>query len=83
MQVILGEPLSASPENSDSESDSGSDSTLEDLDLYPTWAHGYPLQRVAGFGLLDRMSGGVSLSPSSSRGSDSSSTSSVVYDMYV
>jgi hypothetical protein len=83
MQVILGEPLSASPENSDSESDSGSDSTLEDLDLYPTWAHGYPLQRVVGFGLLDRMSGRVSLSPSSSRGSDSSSTSSVVYDMYV
>ncbi|KAJ7196466.1 hypothetical protein GGX14DRAFT_574793 [Mycena pura] len=44
MHAILGEPLSISPEQSDYESDSGTDSTLEDHDLFPTW--GYPLQRL-------------------------------------
>ncbi|KAJ7697633.1 hypothetical protein B0H17DRAFT_1263111 [Mycena rosella] len=62
MEVILGGPLSISPENSDSGSDSGgSDSTLEDLDLNPTWAPGYPLQRVGRFGSVDRMANGSPL----------------------
>ncbi|KAJ6557878.1 hypothetical protein B0H19DRAFT_1261464 [Mycena capillaripes] len=83
MQAILGEPLSVSPEHSDSGSDSGSDSTLEDLDLYPTYAHGYPLQRVARFGLEPDMgtSIGSPRSRASSCSSDSSSTSSIVYDI--
>lgn len=80
MQVILGGPLSISPDNSDSESDSGSDSTLEDLDFYPTWAHGYPLQRID---RVDPASIPGPLDRSASYASDSdSSTSSVEFDMY-
>ncbi|KAJ6478793.1 hypothetical protein C8R47DRAFT_1050896 [Mycena vitilis] len=78
MEMILGEPLSISPENSDDESDSGSDgtdSTLDDIDLHPVW---YPLQRVPRLGSESEGSG---LSRSSSRSSESSSTSSVVYDI--
>ncbi|KAJ7735765.1 hypothetical protein B0H16DRAFT_1892188 [Mycena metata] len=76
---MLGQPLTVSPDHSDSESDSASDSTLEDLDAHPAWAHGYPLQRVARYGSVDRMSAG---SPSSSSGaSDASLTSSIVYDI--
>ncbi|KAJ7727011.1 hypothetical protein DFH07DRAFT_930894 [Mycena maculata] len=78
-QIILGGPLSHSPDNSDSESDSDSDSTLEDLDLYPTWAQGYPLQRVARW--ADRTTNASHASLSSSCSSDSSSTSSIVYDI--
>ncbi|KAF7360139.1 hypothetical protein MVEN_00742300 [Mycena venus] len=78
MQFILSDiPLSVSPGDSDSDSDSGSDSTLDDLDLYPTWAQGYPLQRVARFDSADT----TRRSSSSSCSSDSSSTSSIVYDI--
>ncbi|KAJ6582988.1 hypothetical protein DFH09DRAFT_1275383 [Mycena vulgaris] len=80
MQFLLGGTLSISPENSDSESDSGSDSTLEDLDLFPTWSQGYPLQRIERFGSVDRMTSGSPLSLVSSCSSDSS-TSSIVYDI--
>ncbi|KAJ7199316.1 hypothetical protein B0H12DRAFT_1197185 [Mycena haematopus] len=80
--MILGdsEPLCVSPENSDSESDSGSDHTLdwEDLELHPTWAQGYPLQRVARFDPVD----GIPIPRrSSSSCSSDSSTSSIVYDI--
>ncbi|KAJ7443824.1 hypothetical protein FB451DRAFT_1568550 [Mycena latifolia] len=82
MDIILGGPLSVSPASSDSESDSGSDSTLEDLDHYPAWAHGYPLQRVGRFGSVDRIANASPISLVSSCSSDSgSSTSSIVYDI--
>ncbi|KAJ7032058.1 hypothetical protein C8F04DRAFT_1396953 [Mycena alexandri] len=83
MSIMLDQPLAHSPDNSDSDSDSGSDSTLEDLDVHPAWAHGYPLQRVARYGSVDRMSAGSPLASSSSSfcASDTSSTSSIVYDL--
>ncbi|KAJ7185872.1 hypothetical protein C8R46DRAFT_1185470 [Mycena filopes] len=84
MQVIPDQPLSVSPEMDDSgsESGSGSDSTLEDVDAHPAWA-GYPLQRVARYGAVDRMSSQNALSSSSSSSgvSDASSSSSIVYDI--
>ncbi|KAF7351420.1 hypothetical protein MSAN_01573900 [Mycena sanguinolenta] len=81
MQTILGEPASVSPEDSDSESDSGSDRTLEDFDLHPTWAQGYPLQRVARVDSVDAISLGISIPRSPSSCSSDSSNSSVVYDI--
>ncbi|KAF7326083.1 hypothetical protein MKEN_00459600 [Mycena kentingensis (nom. inval.)] len=67
MSSFLGEEVSASPDNSDSED---SDSTLEDLDMAPVWAQGYPLQRVEG-----RRNSNASTSSSASTNSD------VVYDL--
>ncbi|KAJ7432181.1 hypothetical protein B0H11DRAFT_1890558 [Mycena galericulata] len=81
MQLILGGPLSISPDNSDSDSDSSgsdSDSTLEDFELYPTWAQGYPLQRVEG--RVDASNPSL-VSLASSCNSESSETSSIVYDI--
>ncbi|KAF8162520.1 hypothetical protein K438DRAFT_2025506 [Mycena galopus ATCC 62051] len=72
---MFGEPMSASPESSDSESDSGSDHTLEDLDLHPAWAGGYPLQRLPRF---DSVS---TCRRTASSCSSISSSSSVVYDI--
>ncbi|KAJ7359712.1 hypothetical protein DFH08DRAFT_846800 [Mycena albidolilacea] len=78
MAMILGAPLAVSPEGSDSDSDSGSDSTLDDIDLYPTWAQGYPLQRVT---RIDSLASISNSRRSSSSGSSDSSSSSVVYDI--
>ncbi|KAJ6487692.1 hypothetical protein C8R45DRAFT_254266, partial [Mycena sanguinolenta] len=72
---------SVSPEDSDSGSDSGSDRTLEDLDLHPTWAQGYPLQRIGRVESVDAISLGLSIPRSSSSCSSDSSNSSIVYDI--
>ncbi|KAJ7060922.1 hypothetical protein C8F01DRAFT_177394 [Mycena amicta] len=70
MASILGEAVSVSPECSDPDSGEGSDSTLEDLDLFPTWAQGYPLQRVE-----------ARRRDSSASSSSVSTNSDVVYDI--
>ncbi|KAF9468749.1 hypothetical protein BDZ94DRAFT_1246188 [Collybia nuda] len=84
LDLYFGGEVFHSPENSDSDDSSGSDTTLEDIDSYTRFGH--PLQRMfrlrttddEGMPYRNQLS---SSSYSSSSTSSSSITSSVVYDI--
>ncbi len=95
VQIILGRDIVESPEhtdseNSDSDSDSDgarSDGTIEDIDSYPRWGLGHPLQRMVRIESSDDDASSYYRSGWSSCDSESdsstSTSSSVVFDMYV
>ncbi|PBK97973.1 hypothetical protein ARMGADRAFT_1162754 [Armillaria gallica] len=93
VQIILGRDIVESPErtdseNSDSDSDSDgarSDGTIEDIDSYPRWGLGHPLQRMVRIESSDDDASSYYRSGWSSCDSESdsstSTSSSVVFDI--
>ncbi len=87
LDIYLEGRMVSSPDGYDSDSDSDgahSDVTIDDVNSYPSWGFGYPLQRmVRGSDEEDASSFYRSSfsSCSSESGSSISTSSSVIYDM--